>query len=202
MPLRKTLLIAALAALYFGPGLLFFYAVAPEGSSFWPGPTALAQTAGGAGEPAATAVLVSPEEPGEPLRVTGTVYGPDGTTPAAGVDLYAYHTDAEGLCSETNDNTDPRLEATVRTGAAGRYQLRTIRPAPYPGGGVPAHIHFRISGGGFPDQRADLHFEGDPHLSERARARSAEHGRFGSIRPLEKDADGAWQVVFDLRLRR
>ncbi len=184
MPLRKTTLIAALATLYFGPGLLFFY------------------VASGAGEPASSAVLTSPDEPGEPLLVTGTVYGPDGTTPAAGVELYAYHTDAEGLYSETNDNTDPRLEATVRTGADGRYQLRTIKPAPYPGGGVPAHIHYRISGGGFPDQRADLNFAGDPYLSSRAVERSAEHGRFGSISPLEKGAGGVWQVVFDLKLRK
>ena len=184
MPLRKISLITSLAVLYFGPGLLFFY------------------VASGADEPSWSATLTSPTEPGEPLLVTGTVYGPDGTTPAAGVELYAYHTDAEGLYSETNDNTHPRLKGTVRTGADGRYELRTIKPAPYPGGGVPAHIHYRISGGGYPDQRADLNFEGDPYLSSRAAARSAERGRFGSIRPLEKDADGAWHVVFDLKLRK
>ncbi len=182
MPLRKTSLIAALAVLYFGPGLLFLY------------------VARGA-EPAASAVVVSPEEPGEPLVVTGTVYGPDGETPAAGVELYAYHTDATGVYNEPNDNTNPRLKATVRTGADGRYRLRTIKPAPYPGGGVPAHIHYRLSGGGFPDQRAELHFEGDPYLSARATARAAERGQFGSIRPLERDDDGVWHVVFDIKLR-
>ncbi len=184
MPLPKSTLIAALAVLYFGPGLLFFY------------------VAGGSEEPPSSAVLASSEEPGEPLHVTGTVYGPDGTTPAAGVEIYAYHTDAEGLYSETNDNTNPRLKATVRTCADGRYELRTIKPAPYPGGGIPAHIHYRISGGGFPDQRADLNFEGDPYLSSRARARSTERGQFGSIRPLEKGTNGAWHVVFDLKLRQ
>lgn len=183
MPLSKTSLFAMLAVLYFAPGLLFFYVAA------------------GAGEPASSAVLVPPGEPGEPLIVTGTVFRPDGETPAAGVDLYAYHTDAEGLYSATNDNTDPRIKATVRTGADGRYQLRTIKPAPYPGGGVPAHVHFRISGGGFPDQRVDLNFEGDPYLSARAVARSAERGSFGPVRPLEKGDDGAWHVVFDIRLR-
>ncbi len=182
MPLRKSTLLAALAVLYFGPGLLFLYVA-------------------GAGESIFSATLVEPGEPGEPLHVTGTVYGPDGTTPAAGVEIYAYHTDAEGLYSETNDNTNPRIKATVRTGADGRYELNTIKPAPYPGGGVPAHIHYRISGGGFPDQRADLNFEGDPYLSSRAIARSVERGQFGSIRPLEKDADGVWQVVFDIKLR-
>lgn len=184
MPLRKSTLIAALAVLYFGPGVLFFY------------------VASGADEPAWSAILTADGEPGEPLHVTGTVYGPDGSTPGAGVELYAYHTDAEGLYSETNDNTDPRLKATVRTGADGRYQLRTIKPAPYPGGGVPAHIHFRISGGGFSDQRADLNFEGDPYLSSRAIERSAQLGRFGPVRPLVKGDDGVWHVVFDLKLRQ
>lgn len=189
MPLRKTSLIAALTLLYFAPGALFLY------------------VASGADEPSAdrpsfSAVLVPPGEPGEPLVVTGTVYGPDGETPAAGVSLYAYHTDAKGVYNEPNDNTNPRLKATLRTGADGRYELRTIKPAPYPGGGVPAHIHFRLSGGGFPDQRADLNFEGDPYLSARAVRHAAERGRFGSIRPLEKGDDGVWRVVFDLKLRQ
>ena len=106
------------------------------------------------------------------------------------------------MYNEPNDNTNPRLHGTVRTDAEGRYRLRTIRPAPSPGGGVPAHIHFRISGGGFPDQRADLNFEGDPYLSDRAVERSRQRGRFGSVRPLEKGEDGAWHVVFDLELRK
>ncbi len=183
MPLPKSTLVAALAALYFGPGLLFFY------------------VASGADEPSASAVLTSPGEPGEPLRITGTVYRPDGETPAAGVDLYVFHTDNQGLYSETNDNTNPRLEATVRTGADGRYELSTIKPAPYPGGGIPAHVHYHISGGGFPEQAVELNFEGDPELSARVEERSAGRGRFGSVRRLEKGAGGGWQVVFDLKLR-
>ena len=188
MPLRNTLLIAMLAALYFGPGLLFFYVA--QGAA-----TERTEIE------ASSAQVTPPGEPGEPLRVTGTVYGPDGATPAAGVTVYAYHTDAEGLYSETNDNTNPRLKATVRTDAQGRYELKTIKPAPYPGGGVPAHIHYRISGPDFPEQRFELHFEGDPYLSRRARERSERLGQFGSIRPLERGEDGVWHCVFDMRLR-
>ena len=186
MPLRTTSVISALALLYFAPGLLFLYvaegADRDDGSCF-------------------SATLVPPGEPGEPLIVTGTVYRSDGETPAAGVTLYAYHTDAEGLYSETNDNTRPRLKATLRTDADGRYELRTIKPGPYPGGGIPAHIHYRVSGEGFSEQRFDLNFDGDPYLSERARKRSAQLGRFGPIRPLEPVATGGWRVVYDLRLR-
>src|SRR5712691_4118516 len=42
------------------------------------------------------ATLAGPEEPGEKLVVTGTVFAPDGVTPAARVFLYVYHTDATG----------------------------------------------------------------------------------------------------------
>ncbi len=185
MPLRKTSLIAMLAALYFAPGLLFLYVAR-----------------GVSAEVPSSAVMTSPGEPGEPFHVTGTVYGPDGVTPAARMTVYAFHTDAEGLYSETNDNTNPRLNATIWTDARGRYELRTIRPAPYPGGGIPAHIHYRISGSDFPDQGFELHFEGDPHLSARTKDRSAKRGRFGSIRPLERGEDGVWHCVFDMKLRR
>ena len=186
MPVRPSLVIAVLAVLYFAPGLLFFYVA--EGLDRCPEP------------PCHRAVLVPPGEPGEPLVVTGTVYRSDGETPAAGVTLYAYHTDAEGLYSETNDNTNPRLKATVRTDADGRYELKTIKPAPYPGGGVPAHIHYRLSGEGLAEQRFELHFKRDPYLSRPMKEHSERQGRFGSIRPLIRDGDG-WRCVYDLRLR-
>ena len=186
MPLRPISVITALAALYFVPGLLFFYVA--EGTDRQSGPCF-------------SAVMTEPGEPGEPLVVSGTVYGPDGVTPAAGVRLYAYHTDAQGLYSETNDNTDPRIAATVLTDPDGRYELRTIKPAPYPGGGVPAHIHYRLSREGAAEQRFDLHFAGDPYLSAGMQERSERRGRFGSIRPLESDGNGGWRVVYDLKLR-
>ncbi|MEM7353148.1 MAG: hypothetical protein AAF657_20305 [Acidobacteriota bacterium] len=186
MPLRPISVVTALTALYFLPGLLFFYVA--EGSDC-------------DGEQCSKATLIEAGEPGESLIVTGTVFGPDGATPAAGITLYAYHTDAAGLYSETNDNTDPRIKATLRTDTMGRYELHTIKPAPYPGGGVPAHIHYRLSGAGYTEQRFDLHFEDDPYLSRGMRERSAKLGRFGSIRPLARDSGGGWRVVRDLRLR-
>ena len=40
--------------------------------------------------------IVKNGEPGEPLIVAGRVSAPDGPTPAEGVTIYAYNTDAEG----------------------------------------------------------------------------------------------------------
>ena len=147
-----------------------------------------------------SAVLTTADEPGEPFHVTGTVYGPDGETPVPGVDVYVYHTDADGVYSETNDNRNPRLKATLTTNSRGRYEYRTIKPAPYPGGGVPAHVHYVVKGGGYPEQRRDLHFEGDPYLSNGMIARSNAMGKFGSVQPVTRDDNGVLHCTFDLRL--
>ncbi len=182
---RARNVLIVLAILYFSPGLFFFGLAGLADDLEW------------------SAVLTAEDEPGEPLRVSGTVYGSDGATALADVEVYVYHTDAEGYYTPgTNDNSNPRIKATLRTDAAGRYEFRTIRPAPYPGGGVPAHIHFVVEGAGYPEQRRDLHFEDDPYLSQRVRTRSREAGRFGSIKSVEKGEDGVSQVTFDLKLRR
>lgn len=188
MPDQKiATVLAVLALLYFGPGLFF-----------------LGLTPGARGDqhPGSSATLTCSDEPGDALEVSGTVYGPDGRTPISGVELYVYHTDNAGYYSPgTNDNTNPRLKATLRTGADGGYAFRTIKPAPYPGGGVPAHIHYVVEGAGYPSQRRDLHFEGDPYLSERSREQARREDRFASVRPVAVGADGVSRVTFDLRLR-
>jgi hypothetical protein len=46
-----------------------------------------------------TTNLAPPDEPGEQLEISGTIYQQDGKTPAAGVVLYMYHTDSKGLYS-------------------------------------------------------------------------------------------------------
>src|SRR5258708_2980480 len=83
-------------------------------------------------------------EPGIPLTVHGTLVDPAGK-PAAGVEILAYHTDVKGLYSEPGAADPWRLKGWVVTDAQGRFELRTIRPAPYPGGQIPAHIHLIIS---------------------------------------------------------
>lgn len=149
------------------------------------------------------AVLVSREEPGEPMVVTGTVYTADGKTPAPGVEVYVYHTDAEGYYRKgNNSSSNPRLKGTMTTSAAGRYEYRTIKPAPYPGGGNPAHVHYVISRPGRARQYEELQFEGDPILGKKGRLAEAQRAdTFAGVRPLRRDAEGVWRVVKDVRLR-
>lgn len=49
--------------------------------------------------------IAPPDEPGDSLIVTGTVYRPDGRTPAPGVILYVYHTNAQGIYPKKGDET-------------------------------------------------------------------------------------------------
>jgi len=121
---------------------------------------------------ASTAVLAGPEEPGEKLVVTGT----DGATPAAGVFLYVYNTDSTGRYNSERGQP-PRLRGWIKTGADGRYEYRTVKPASYPGSRIPAHVHTQLWGGFAPQEGPELNFEGDPFLS-------ASEKELGESRPL------------------
>jgi len=88
-------------------------------------------------------------EKGQKLFVHGTVYERDGKTPAPNVILYYYHTDNNGYYSPS-PNQDERtkrnghIRGWVKTDNEGHYAIYTIKPAPYPNRGIPAHIHMVI----------------------------------------------------------
>jgi len=146
--------------------------------------------------------LAPMQEPGQPMVVSGTVYAPDGRTPAAGITVYAYHTDASGLYHPKGVGVPPRLRGWMKTDAQGRFELESIRPAPYPSRDAPAHVHFVLFGGGYPRQWADeLVFEDDPLVDEGLRRRQAAKGEFGMVRPLVQGADGVLRATVRLRLR-
>ncbi|MGH9900569.1 MAG: hypothetical protein ACRD68_01880 [Pyrinomonadaceae bacterium] len=150
------------------------------------------------------AVLVSDAEPGEALIVSGKVYAADGDRPLAKASVYVYQTDARGYygAGESNDSRNPRLRATMRTDAEGRYEFRTIKPGPYPGGGVPAHIHYVVSAPGHREKVFEIVFEGDPYVDERVRADARREESVFSIRTLEGDARGVLRCAQDVKLRR
>jgi protocatechuate 3,4-dioxygenase beta subunit len=179
-------------------------AFTPLGLQCWNG-SALAQTKAATAQKNDTAwriVLVSEGEPGEPMVVTGTVYAPDGKTPATGIEMYVYHTDAEGYYRKGNNSSNnPRLKGTMITNAEGKYEYRTIKPAAYPGGGNPAHVHYVITGKGYAKQYDELQFEGDRWLKNHGKLTEEQKAdTFHNVRPLAKDKDGVWRVVKDIRL--
>lgn len=93
--------------------------------------------------------IAAASEPGLPLVVAGIVFGTDGVTPQADVVVYAYQTNAQGLYANGTPETEAsrrhgRLRGWIKTGKDGRYRFETIKPAPYPGDILPAHLHFTV----------------------------------------------------------
>jgi protocatechuate 3,4-dioxygenase beta subunit len=131
-----------------------------------------------------SSVVVPPEgEPGDPLIVEGRVLTASGA-PAGGLDVYVYQTDARGYYSPNGrDERNPRLRGYLRTDGEGRYQVRTIRPGPYPNSGPPAHIHYEVtSATGV--QQFELVFEGDARMTEAIRRDAAAHGAYTLCKPV------------------
>ncbi len=81
------------------------------------------------------------------LKVTGTIYRPDGETPAGDVILYIYHTNAEGVYPTRGDESGwgrrhGYLRGWIKTDADGKFSFYTRKPGSY--GSGPAHIHGMI----------------------------------------------------------
>ncbi len=150
--------------------------------------------------------LAPEHEPGELMRIEGTVYGQSGR-PASGVILYAYHTDARGIYPRDERLRGQaayrhgRLRGWVKTDDRGRYRFDTIRPASYPDSDNPAHVHMHvIEVGCCTYYIASIHFEDDPRLSREERDSFVGGcGGSGLVRP-ERDARGVWVVTRDIIL--
>jgi protocatechuate 3,4-dioxygenase beta subunit len=156
---------------------------------------------------AAKTTIVSDKEPGEALIISGTIYALDGKTPLEGAFLWVYQTDATGVYSTSGGGPDrryTRIHGQMRTGADGRYEFRTIKPASYPGRTIPAHIHAYVSAPGFPEYWIDDYvFEGDPFITEDARKRHYRgEGTFASVLKLTKGTDGVLRGVRDIQIER
>ena len=143
-------------------------------------------------------------EPGQPMTVTGRVYGNDGK-PRVGVVIYAYQTNARGIypaparASGQASDRHGSLRGWTRTGADGRYTFDTIRPASYPTRDVPAHIHMHVI-----EPRCatyyidDILFTDDPLLTPGERRRQT--GRAGNGIATPTRSNGRWQVTRDIQL--
>lgn len=148
--------------------------------------------------------IAAKEEAGERLTMTGVVYGADGKTPLADASVYVYHTDANGRYTpgSKDDNRNPRLRGYMRTDSQGRYEYSTIKPAPYPGDGPPAHIHYHVNAPGYQERVFEIVFEGDRKIGENIRAQAAKEGSGFSIRKLTGNATSGWRCTQDVKLRK
>lgn len=151
---------------------------------------------------------IGPEnEPGEPMVIEGRVLKTDGKTPAAGVIIYAYHTNAAGVYGNGSSESEwsrrhGRLRGWVKTGANGRYRFETIKPAPYPRQTMPAHVHLTVlEPGRQPYYIDDIVFDGEFGVTQAYRARQEFRAGSGIVK-LGRTGDGRWLAVRDIVLER
>jgi protocatechuate 3,4-dioxygenase beta subunit len=135
-----------------------------------------------------TARIAPDGEPGERMVLEGTVFDATGQ-PAAGVIVYAYHTDAQGIYPP--DERFPRqaayrhgrLRGWVTTDARGHYRFETIRPGSYPSRSEPAHVHMHVIEVGRWTYYIDsVRFDDDPLLSAAERRSAGGRGGPGLVR--------------------
>jgi protocatechuate 3,4-dioxygenase beta subunit len=151
-----------------------------------------------------TARIAPAGEPGTALVIAGTVVAADGKTPAAGVVVYAYHTDADGYYQRTGQSGEagenqPRLRGWAKTDANGHFEFITIKPAPYPNRDIPAHVHVQAWGAGYPRQWFELEFEGDPLLPKQHFTDNT--AEYLYIEPVTRDNQGVLHCSFTMRMR-
>jgi protocatechuate 3,4-dioxygenase beta subunit len=151
-------------------------------------------------------VIVSDNEPGQPLIISGRIFAPDAKTPLEGITLSVYQTDATGVYSTTGgngDNRNTRIHGGMKTSAEGRYEFRTIKPGSYPKTRNPAHIHAYVSGPGYPEYWIDEYlFDDDPFVENEVRNRLGNKGNFSSVLKLTKGSDGILHGVRDIVIER
>jgi catechol 1,2-dioxygenase len=164
--------------------------------------------------PAAATLPMRAGEQGEPLLFSGQVRAVGGT-PLPGAQVDVWHADADGLYSGFAPGIPAgNLRGVVTADTAGRFEIRTMLPAPYeipkdgPTGQLvaaagwhawrPAHLHLIVSVPGYRKLTTQLYFDGGQWLdSDVARAVKPEL----VLRP-ETGPDGTRQARYDFVLDR
>jgi len=154
-------------------------------------------------------LALAPEsEPGRKLVITGVVRTAPGSPPLAGVSVYAYHADGNGLYSRKGEESKgPRLAGTLMTGRNGAYRLRTVFPGTY---GGPPHVHFEVWGKGIPRRAFTLNLA-SPQLAVPVtptsdsnwvqRAIEERHPAVDGLKVATRNAKGELLVHYDLVLK-
>jgi len=127
--------------------------------------------------------LCADDEPGDVLFMSGQVRSAAGGRPLAGALLDVWQTSQAGLYEhEDPDQPDWNLRRRFHADGAGRYEFRTVAPAPYqiPHSGPvgrflaavgrhpwrPAHLHLKVSAPRHEPLTTMLYVEGDPWLHD------------------------------------
>lgn len=121
------------------------------------------------------------------MLIQGTVFQPDGKTPAKDIIIYAYHTNREGVYpTKGNEIGWARrhgyIRGWVKTDENGQYRFHTFRPVTYPSRTEPAHVHLIIKEPGKQEYWIDsILFEDDELLTTKARNKMGNRGGSGIV---------------------
>ncbi|WP_436517458.1 intradiol ring-cleavage dioxygenase [Ekhidna sp. To15] len=139
--------------------------------------------------------IATVDEVGQRIKINGTVFLADKKTPAKDVILYLYHTNAKGIYPKNgsesgNGRRHGYLRGWIKTGNDGTYEFETIKPEPYPGRSIPAHIHITIKE---PNKNEywlkDYFFNGDTFLSARDLKNETGEARFNHVINLTQEGN-------------
>ena len=158
-----------------------------------------------------------PDEPGEPLVFSGSVKNPQGQ-PIDGALLDVWQADA--TVPGTYSNIDPgppefNLRGKLHTDEQGRFELRTVRPAPYhipdhgPTGRLlnalgrhswrPAHLHVKLSADGYQTLTTQLYFQDGEFLDSDV-ARAVKDDLILPLQLAESDGGSHLTLRYDFEL--
>lgn len=127
--------------------------------------------------------LAGPDEPGERLVLTGTVFSSDCRTPLPGTLIEVWQANSAGLYDTSKpgnftETTTFHLRGMLQTNERGQYEIETIVPGRYPippnlaglekyaGLTRPAHIHVRVMESLHVPVTTQLYFKDDPFIAK------------------------------------
>ena len=151
-------------------------------------------------------IITETAEAVEPLRISGRVFDERTNHSLGGVIIYAYHTDEAGYYSKSGSEKGVQKwhgkhHGWCKTDDGGQYELKTIRPGPYPTNTLPAHIHLAIK---MPKEEEpfyinDIVFEDDELVNEEYRS-NLPYPRGGSGIVELKKVNNTWVGVRNINL--
>ncbi|GAA4135016.1 hypothetical protein GCM10022216_08510 [Sphingobacterium kyonggiense] len=138
------------------------------------------------------------------MKITGTVYHLDGKTAAQDVIIYIYHTNRKGIYQTKGNEAGwakrhGYIRGWVKTNKEGKFTFYSFRPASYPDGSEPEHIHITIKEPGKNEYYLDEYFfTDDPLFTNQFKSRLKNRGGSGVVVP--KMINGMWFIHRDLIL--
>ena len=127
------------------------------------------------------------------LEISGTVFKPDGKTPAEDVILYIYHTSRDSIYDPSLspvgwEKRHGQHRGWIKTDDTGQYTFYSFRPTPYPRAQESEHIHIYIKEPSKNPYWIDSYmFVDDPTLKKEDIESQKQRGGSGLINIIEQN---------------